>query len=700
MKTPAENPLAKAVAELLAPGGPMARVKKGFVHSPKQTDLACAYAAGIGGPDPVAAGRIGAIEAATGMGKTIAYLSVLMLDAAMTGEKVMLSTRTRALQRQIAEEDGPVVQRAVEIQTGKDIGPPCLRIGRGNYLDSARVRKAAEDLRRENPAAGEIRELENIARLVDSGAATFDALQQDFGILPPSGISPDILRLTAASSKAAAERYNRDLQAAGDSNVIVVNHALALMDARARGGLFVDDAKRMAALFDEADSLPDQARSMADEQIAMETLNQLAREIPDEHTGQIRPALAELARRVAEQLKNGPAVAKPEGQLPELAENAADAINDAAKLLPLLFSELRDELRAAARLLKRWAKATRDQNPNFAATISPAPTRAHPAFSLCAAAPAFVLSRLWAAQDDEPPLLRAVVFTSATLSQSGDTGHQYRPDQFLNSVNAPRGEINHNAVAAFAPEQFGEMEFVLADRDAPPPNSAPQNDDEHLHQPINPEFVQFIAAGIQKAREEGGRVLVLTPSFDLTETLGEQIPDVTCHRRGESVAPLLDDFRKNPAAVLITPSAWEGVNLPGLVRHLVIPRIPFRPPQDARLAALREKFRVAGKNIESAERILAAENHSATVRKLRQGIGRGIRQENDFCKLWLLDPRFPLPGKLVQNQRNRLHQGRAKNNGHFVAAVPSRFRQFSGNAFDRAQILNADGQFRPLAQRR
>ena len=70
MKTPAENPLAKAVAELLAPGGPMARVKKGFVHSPKQTDLACAYAAGIGGPDPVAAGRIGAIEAATGMGKT------------------------------------------------------------------------------------------------------------------------------------------------------------------------------------------------------------------------------------------------------------------------------------------------------------------------------------------------------------------------------------------------------------------------------------------------------------------------------------------------------------------------------------------------------------------------------------------------------------------------------------------------------
>ena len=183
-------------------------------------------------------------------------------------------------------------------------------------------------------------------RLVDSGAATFDALQQDFGILPPSGISPDILRLTAASSKAAAERYNRDLQAADDSNVIVVNHALALMDARARGGLFVDDAKRMAALFDEADSLPDQARSMADEQIAMETLNQLAREIPDEHIGQIRPALAELARRVAEQLKNGPAVAKPEGQLPELAENAADAINDAAKLLPLLFSELRDELRA------------------------------------------------------------------------------------------------------------------------------------------------------------------------------------------------------------------------------------------------------------------------------------------------------------------------------------------------------------------
>src|SRR3546814_21093841 len=33
-------------------------------------------------------------------------------------------------------------------------------------------------------------------------------------------------------------------------------------------------------------------------------------------------------------------------------------------------------------------------------------------------------------------------------------------------------------------------------------------------------------------------------------------------------------------------------------------------------------------------------------RKLRQGIGRGIRRPNDSVKLWLLDPRFPLPATL------------------------------------------------------
>ena len=388
MTRAAENPLEKAVAELLAPNGPAAKILPGFAHSPEQVALARAYAAGIGAPDPDRNGKIGAIEAATGMGKTVAYLGVLMLNAALTGEKALISTRTRALQRQIVKHDGPAVRQAVKLQTGADVGPPRIRVGRGNYPDVRRLRRVAADLRRENPADSRAAELESIAGRVDrddDDAATFDDLHQNFGMLLPSGVSPETVHLTAASGEGPAKHYNRHREEGRDAKIVVVNHALALMDARAAGGLFAADAERMVALFDEADALPEQARSMAEEQIDLETLRELADAAPDECADEIRQALNELARRALDELKRGPAVVKPGAKLPELAEQAAAAVQ-AAKF-PETFSELRDETRAAASGLKRWAKAVREADPHLAATVVPAPTRSRPAFSLCALSP-------------------------------------------------------------------------------------------------------------------------------------------------------------------------------------------------------------------------------------------------------------------------------------------------------------------------
>ena len=626
------------------------------------------------------------------MGKTVAYLGVLMLNAALTGEKALISTRTRALQRQIVKHDGPAVRQAVQLQTGADVGPPRIRVGRGNYPDVRRLRRVAADLRRENPADSRAAELESIADRVDrddDDAATFDALHQNFGLVLPLGVSPETVRLTAASGEGPAKHYNRHREEGRDAKIVVVNHALALMDARAAGGLFAADAERMVALFDEADALPEQARSMAEEQIDLETLRELADAAPDECAGEIRQALNELARLAAGALKKGPAVVKPGAEIAESADRAAEAFR-AAKL-PEIFSELRDELRAAASGLKRWAKAVREADPHLAATVVPAPTRSRPAFSLCALSPAFVLSRLWKSREDQPPLFRAVVFTSATLSPSGDVGDRYNPDQFLRAVNAPKGELNHDAIAAFAPKQFGEMQFVLADRDAPPPFLKKEEDEVAA----NPDFLQYAAAGIQAAHRQGGRVLVLAPSFEFAENLGEKIPEALVHRRGQSAAVLLREYEKNSRAVLVTPSAWEGVNLPGLVDHLVIPRIPFAPPDESKLAALEEKFRADGKPSDLARRILAAENRSAAVRKLRQGIGRGVRQKTDRCKLWLLDPRFPLPDAFIRNPRARIpHQGPAKNHANLAGAVPARFRLHRGNPFGRAEILQTDGTLR------
>ena len=687
------NPLANAVEQLLAPNGPMAKARTGFVHSPEQVELARAYAIGIGAPNPKGGGKIGAIEAATGMGKTIAYLSVLGLNAALTGEKALLSTRTRALQRQIVEQDGPAVCEAVRIQTGQDIGPLRLRIGRGNYPDADRIRRLADELRREDPNDPRIKQLRNIVELVsrEADAATFDDLRQNFGIDLPDGVSSDIVRLTAASSESASKHYNQHREAGRDASIVVVNHALALMDARTGGGLFAADAQRMVALFDEADTLPDQARSMIDEQVDIETLRLLTDAAPDDTARDIQSALGDLRRQALEVLKHGAAVVKPGAELPELALKFADAVRQAE--FPKLFSEIRDELRAAATVLKHWAKAAREADPYRAATIIPAPTRNRPAFSLCSLSPATVLGRLWRKQDDENPLFRAVVFTSATLSSSGGVGDQYNPDRFLRAVNAPRGEINYDAIDAFAPAQFGEMQFVLADRDVPHPLE--RNHDDETAQ-ANPEFLQYTANAIRVAAKQGGRILILAPSFEFARQLGAILAEARTHQSGESLTTLLKQFEQDAAAILITPSAWEGINLPGLIQHLVIPRIPFPPPAKDRIAALEEKFRADGKSPDAAKHILQAEDRFAAIRKLRQGIGRGIRRPSDRCKLWLLDPRFPLPASMTRDLRSRLNQGHAAKHSMLIGAIPLRFRKLRDNPFERAELLNLDGQIRQL----
>lgn len=74
-------------------------------------------------------------EAGTGIGKTLAYLAVAIPFARETGEKVIISTSSKILQRQLVEKDIPAAARL--------LGYPDLRFtaikGRANYLCRART---------------------------------------------------------------------------------------------------------------------------------------------------------------------------------------------------------------------------------------------------------------------------------------------------------------------------------------------------------------------------------------------------------------------------------------------------------------------------------------------------------------------------------------------------------------------------------
>ena len=60
-------------------------------------------------------GGLSVLEAATGTGKTIAYLLAASLKA-VSGERVVISTATRALQEQLWQHELPKIEPLFELQ--------------------------------------------------------------------------------------------------------------------------------------------------------------------------------------------------------------------------------------------------------------------------------------------------------------------------------------------------------------------------------------------------------------------------------------------------------------------------------------------------------------------------------------------------------------------------------------------------------
>lgn len=113
----------EAVAVYFQPGGPMQQHITGYHHRDEQVNMAEAVAEALVNSEFLVA------EVGTGVGKSFAYLVPAILWSKESGEKVVVSTRTRALQEQLTEHDIPDL-RAV-------LGPGFIVAeakGRDNYL--------------------------------------------------------------------------------------------------------------------------------------------------------------------------------------------------------------------------------------------------------------------------------------------------------------------------------------------------------------------------------------------------------------------------------------------------------------------------------------------------------------------------------------------------------------------------------------
>jgi ATP-dependent DNA helicase DinG len=218
---------------------------------------------------------------------------------------------------------------------------------------------------------------------------------------------------------------------------------------------------------------------------------------------------------------------------------------------------------------------------------------------------------------------KACVFTSATLGVGNDEELHY----FRNRVGA------EDALATCIESPFDferQMKLYLLKK---------------MPQPADPGYLEKLLHWICHFLDlSRGRAFVLFTSYSQMSSLADDL-EAHCQKngwrllvqgRGMPRHQMLAEFKKDTHSVLCgTDSFWTGVDVPGeSLSNVIITRLPFAVPDHPLTASRLEHLEAEGRNAFTDYSVPEA------ILKLRQGVGRLIRNANDTGICAILDNRI------------------------------------------------------------
>ena len=255
---PAGVDLVAQVEEIFSPTGILSRAKN-FEFRPQQQQMAVAVAKALQNQEHLA------VEAGTGVGKSLAYLVPAILFAVANKKKAVVSTHTINLQEQLTEKDLPMLTGVLGALPEPVKFNFTMLKGRANYLCTRRLQKAMQQ-------SGNLftsSEAEELQRIYEWSKETKDGSLSDFEIEPDPKVwsqvcserglcSPKICGYQSDFSKDHGICFfqrarNRILSA----DVLVLNHTLFFtllggIDEEQEGGILF---KNDFVIFDEAHTM-------------------------------------------------------------------------------------------------------------------------------------------------------------------------------------------------------------------------------------------------------------------------------------------------------------------------------------------------------------------------------------------------------------------------------------------------------------
>lgn len=591
------------------------------------------------------------VQAGTGTGKSLAYLVPAIDHSVNTGEPVMISTATLALQNQIMTSDLPKVVAALESEIPNAPRVALLK-GRRNYvckhkLDGGYPEEPGDTLfdfgadaaavgttstaSSGGPSSGssggpssrlgkEITRLRNWAAETETGDR--DELEPGVSEKAWSQVSVNAFDcLGAAKCPVADVCFSERARArASEADIVVTNHALLAIDA-----------------FGDADVLPEH------EAVVIDEAHELTDRVTSALTGKLTSAMISSAASSARKhMKTNPASLERAGEdLADALEGIESGVMKAGldEALGLALTSARDGARAAL----TDSKSERQDSAESGLKVARA--RVQEIFDLAerilASAPDDVL---WVERstfrDTETvslhvaPLTVAgrlksgvfdtstVIATSATLTIGGSF------DPLAGSLGLKGDEAPPwRGLDVGSPFDYAKQGILYTAAHLTPPSRAGLSGD------MLDELEGLISAA------EGG-TLGLFSSRRAAENAAEELRrrlDFPILCQGDDVTPtLVRKFAASRSACLFgTLSLWQGVDVPGSSCRLVaIDRLPFPRPDDPLSSA-----RSADVSRRGGNGFMSVSATHAAIR-LAQGAGRLIRTPTDRGVVAVLDSRL------------------------------------------------------------